>query len=316
MVNFFKRIYNRRVKDSFIGVYSNKIFAYVYRFYLSLLSDEAHAKIIFNDRMSYPLNLSNPQTLNEKIQWLKLNERTPLQTKCADKIAVRDYVREKIGDKYLIRMLYRTKNPKDLVQEKLPKEPFIIKTNHASSQYKVVLDKGEVEWAEEQRKFQKWLKVDLYKERREWQYGGIAPEIMVEELLISNNGGVPNDYKFHCFNGVVKFIQVDVGRGSLGHYRNYYFTDWSIAPFAWSSVFKDGKATDPSSLVVPKPDCLDEMIELSEKLSSDFRYVRIDLYECYGQVFFGEFTFHHDGGFRPILPVEYDFKLGAYLSLK
>ena len=129
------------------------------------------------------------------------------------------------------------------------------------------------------------------------------------------NGNLPFDYKVHCFNGKVRMISVDMGRGTNDHHRNWYSTDWQREPYKWSSPKGPGKFTDPSEIDVEKPKSLEEMIKLSEILAQPFVYVRVDWYDVEDTLYFGELTFHHDGGFRPILPEIWDEKLGSQLVL-
>lgn len=262
----------------------------------------------------YP-DLENPKTLNEKIVWLKLNDRTTLHTQCADKYAVRDYVSENIGSKYLVPLLYHTKCAKEIVPENLPDIPFIIKTNHDSGGVFIIYDKLKTDWSTLQKKLKNRLEHNYYWQSKEWQYKNIKPRIIVEKLLLDAKGNIPFDYKLHCFNGKVNMIQVDMGRGTDSHYRNWYTKDWIREPFKWTIV-RNRKEIKSSIEDIEKPKTLDLMIQLSETLSQPFRYVRVDWYDLDGQLFFGELTFHHDGGNRPIEPIEWDYKLGKKLKLE
>lgn len=309
-----KKLYDTLIKHTYLGHFLHKFFIKLYNLYLSFLTDEQHARTIFNARFSFKLNLKNPRSLNEKIQWLKLYERTDLNTICADKYLVRDYVANLIGEDYLIPLVMVTDDVTKFTKENMIKEPIILKTNHTSSHYHIVRNTNNYDWDLVRKDFSNWLNENIYYSRREWQYKNIKPLVVVEKLLLDENNNIPDDYKFHCFNGKVEFIQVDIGRGSSEHYRNYYYPDWSRAPFKWSSKF-NSTYTDPAAYDVAKPKNLEELLFISSKLSSQFRYVRVDLYECRQKVYFGEITFHHDGGFRPIIPVEFDYKLGELLEL-
>ncbi|MBO0340529.1 ATP-grasp fold amidoligase family protein [Flagellimonas profundi] len=259
-------------------------------------------------------DLNDPKTLNEKIVWLKLNDRTPLHTKCADKFAVREYINEKVGDKYLVPLYYHTVNPKDIVPNNLPSPPYIIKTNHDSGGGVFVYDTEQIDWNQVQKSLKKRLSHNYYWESKEWQYKNIKPRIIVEKLLQNKEGKIPFDYKLHCFNGKVITIQVDMNRGTDHHFRNWYDVNWKREPFKWAAV-KDGKKTEPSDYDIKRPSTLEEMIRLSELLAAPFCYVRVDWYDVDGQLYFGELTFHHDGGNSPIEPSEWDLKLGEKLNL-
>ena len=280
-----------------------------------LLSEKKYIKQRYKAAFGYELDLTNPITLNEKINWLKLFERSDLHTQCADKYAVRSYVSKTIGDEYLTPLLIHTKNPKEIKPENLPDFPCIIKTNHDSGGGIFVYDKSAIDWNSVRKNLKKRLKKNYYWNSKEWQYKNIEPCIIVEKLLMDAQGNIPFDYKLHCLNGKVHMIQVDIGRGTENHFRNWYLSDWKRAPFKWSSSKGNGKYTDPCDEDVPKPSNLSKMIDLSESLAEPFTYVRVDWYNVDGRLFFGEITYHHDSGYRPILPREWDEKLGQKLKL-
>jgi hypothetical protein len=149
---------------------------------------------MFERKQGYKLDLDNPKTLNEKIQWLKIHDRKPLYTICADKYAIRDYISEKFGDKYLIPLVMHTSDVKQLNANNLPNYPFIIKANHDSGNYKIIRDKNNVDWAKQQLICKSWLLNNYFPVDREWQYKNIKPQIVVEKLLIQKDGKIPNDY--------------------------------------------------------------------------------------------------------------------------
>ncbi|WP_275316851.1 ATP-grasp fold amidoligase family protein [Tenacibaculum bernardetii] len=262
----------------------------------------------------YRLDLNNVKTLNEKIQWLKLYDRTPLHTICADKVLVRDYVEEKLGSKYLIPIVNTFRYSNEITPEKLPNYPVIIKTNHDSGSYFIIKDKINQNWIFIKEKLSQSLNNNYYYSGREWQYKNIKPLIIIEKLLIDSDGKIPMDYKLHCFSGKVEYISVDIGRGTDNHCRNWYDKNWNRAPFKWSSISGSNK-TDPSKKDVEKPTVLNEMIKCSEVLAKDFAYVRVDWYDLDSKLFFGEITFHHDSGFLPIEPYNWDLKLGNLVDL-
>lgn len=261
-------------------------------------------KRMFRLKLGYELDLENPQTFNEKISWLKLNERNPLQTLCADKYAVRNYVREKIGEQYLIPLLYHTDNPDDIVSENLPDVPHIIKANHNSGGAVVITDKSKVDFAEVRKSLREQLGRNYYHLWKEWQYKNIKPRIVVEKLLLDGSN-IPNDYKFHCFNGKVEFIQVDLERFTE-HKRNLYDLDWNLMDCRW--IYENGPA-------VEKPPALEQMIVLAETIAKDFRLVRVDFYTLGSSIYFGEITFHPETGMGVFYPSEWDKKLGDRLAL-
>ncbi len=279
------------------------------------ISDAFLIKDRYEKKMGEKLDLKNPLTLNQKICWLKLYDRTELHTICADKYAVRDYVSEAIGEEFLVPLLFKTTNANDIIPQNMPLPPFIIKPNHDSGGGYIVKDMESVNWSKIRYNLKKRLKRNYYNHGREWQYKNISRKIIVERLLIDKNGNPPFDYKIHMFNGKAQMIQVDIGRGTANHCRNWYSSDWEREPYKWSSPKKNGKRTDPSDKDVPRPKNLEKMIQLSEKLAEPFDYVRIDWYDVDDEIYFGEITFHHDGGSQPILPREWDVKLGEMLVL-
>lgn len=272
-------------------------------------------KMRFQKKHERKLDLKNPITLNEKIIWLKLYNHSPLHTQCADKFAVRKYVKEKVGDQYLVPLFYSTLNPKDIVPENLPNTAFIIKANHDSSGGIFVTDKNKINWLQVQKELNERMSKNYYWRSKERQYKNIKPRIIVEKLLQDKNGNIPFDYKLHCFNGKVRMIQVDMGRGTDHHYRNWYSVDWIREPYQWDMPNKDGGFTESSKYDIEKPQTLAKMIELSKTMAKDFCYVRVDWYDVDGELFFGELTFHHGGGNEPFTPKIWDEKLGSELKL-
>ena len=311
----FKRKIASIYRNSDFGYYLVRPMYKLYELFLKNVSDEYIVKKKFKEFMGYELDLENPVTLNEKINWLKLNDRKELHTIAADKFKVRDYVIEKIGEEYLVPLLFQNDDPEQLTPENLPDIPFIIKANHDSSGGEIVKDKSKVDWKKVQYQFKKRLKENYFYSSREWQYKNIKPTIIAEKLLVDKNGKIPFDYKIHCFNGKVRMIQVDIDRNTDHHYRNWYNVKWEREPYKWSSPKGNGVYTDPSDFEIEKPATLNQMISLSEKMSEDFMYVRVDWYDVDGKLYFGELTFHHDGGNQPILPKEWDEKLGKELIL-
>src|SRR5690606_3050826 len=154
-----------------------------------------------------------------------------------------------------------------------------------------IRDKNTVDWSNLQNQLKRNLSNNYYWKSKEWQYKNIKPRIIVEKLLLDKSGKIPFDYKLHCFNGKVNMVQVDIGRGSERHYRNWYSTSWEREPYKWSSPKGNGIYTDPSEEDVPKPLKLTKMIELSEKLAQSFRYVRVDWYDLDGELYKSTLTY-------------------------
>lgn len=295
------------------GSFLQKLYA-IYN--LKISTEKNYLKRRFKKKHGFYPDLNHPKTLNEKIIWLKLNDRTDLHTICADKFKVRDYVGKHIDNKYLVPLYFETKKTEEINSSNLPNKPFIIKANHDSGGGIIIRDKEKANWSDIQSKLKERLNINYYTKSKEWQYKNIERRIIVEKLLQDKNGNIPFDYKLHCFNGKVRMIQVDMGRDTPNHFRNWYNTSWKREPFTWSSPKENGKSTGPSEHDIEKPNTLDLMISLSEKLAKPFSYVRIDWYDLDGELYFGEITFHHDGGNQKIQPFEWDKILGNELILK
>lgn len=311
---YLKSIY----QNSNIGYYVLWPFTRIYQFKLhkKYLQRETFVKQKFKNAFGYELDLKNPETLNEKINWLKLNFWHPRATQLADKYAVRQYVAETIGEQFLIPLLFTSENYREIKPRNLPNIPCIIKTNHDSFGGIIIYNKNDNHnWKEIQNRLRARMSQNFYWDGRERQYKNIIPRIIVEKLLTNESRALPADYKVHCFNGKVRMINVDMGRSTENHHRNWYNRDWVREPYSWSSVLADGKYTDPSEEEFDRPELLEEMCRLSEELVNGFPYLRADWYIYKNQLYFGELTLHHNGGNRPILPAIWDTHLGNELIL-
>ena len=237
-------------------------------------SDRSHISRAFEKTFGHPLDWQNPRTLNEKMNWMKLNVRDPLQCIVADKYAVRAHIAAKIGEKYLIPLLKKYDRADDIRFAELP-TAFVLKVNHGSGQNWIVKDKSKEDERRVRRQFREWMATSHYAASREWPYQGMKPVLVAEELLVDEDGAIPSDYKFHCFGGKVATIQVDLDR-ETAHRRNFYDLDWKLQPFIWTE-WEDDRPSWPNGPAVPRPEGLAEMIRVAEALSADFPYVRIDL---------------------------------------
>ncbi|HAS6683396.1 TPA: glycosyl transferase [Vibrio parahaemolyticus] len=297
-----------RVKYTF-----HKIKYFVKCIAVNLSSDEELMKRQFKNYQDYSLDLESPKTLNQKLQWLKLNDRTPLHTICADKINVRSYIEKKLGSKEnLIDLLKVYNSPFEITKESLPNSKFVIKSSHYCGDYFIVRDKNNLDLDEVKNKFIKTLNCNIYHHGREWQYKHVPRKIIVERLLEDERGRIPNDIKIHCFNGEPKFIYISVDREG-GNYRNIYDVNWNVLDFSWTRKGKD--ITKFNIKPMSKPELLDEALSIARKLSSEFKYLRVDLYFVNGKIYIGELTFHQGSGYDRILPYEWDEKLGELLDL-
>lgn len=255
------------------------------------------------------LNLDNPQTFNEKIQWMKLYDSTPLKTQLADKYLVRDWVKEKIGEEYLIPLLGVWENFDDIDFDKLP-DKFALKPNHGSYWKIIVTDKNKFNYKEARRKFNQWLQKNFaYCNGLELQYKNIPPKILCEKYIESEKNYLP-DYRFFIFNGEIKYIQVDDGGPENSHGRSFYDTNWNQQEFIYNPA---DWHKHPSP--VPCPSNFDKMKEISLILGQDFSFVRVDLYNVAGKIYFGEMTFTPCSGGMQWLPEQYNLELGQLIDL-
>lgn len=302
MIEFLKKLY--RKNDFFFYILNPIKRCKNYLNYI-IYSDKNFIQKAFKKNLGYTLNLDFPQTLNEKIQWLKLNDRRDIHTICADKFLVRNYIKELIGEEYLIPLICVLDNPENINPEHLPNTPFIIKTNHDSGSVTIVRDKTKINWSSVKNKFKSSFKNNFYYVGREWQYKNIKPKIIVEELLLDSNNNIPNDFKLHCFNGKVFCILVEVDRFE-NHKKNLYSKDWEILQCDWDFQIDCN---------IKKPNNFEKMIELAELLSKPFDYVRVDFYNIGDKIYFGELTFHPGSGWGFFPPKNFDKSFGNKLNL-
>lgn len=265
---------------------------------------------IFDKAHGYSMDFSNPKSLNQKLQWIKLNDKRELFVQHADKIEVREFIREYIGDEYVIPLYGVYDDFSDIPLGKLPL-PCIIKTNHDSGNYVIVRSLNAINWKKVKYDFKWALRIDYYWFQREWQYQKIHRRILVEQLLSDETGRIPDDFKFNCFNGKVEFIYVANDRE--GENRRFIFNkEWELLPFSWGSKWKKKSTMDSIPSI---PQNLDQMIAIAEKIAQYYLYVRVDLYSLNNRIYVGEITHTHGGGFDRIYPREWDFELGEKLKI-
>ena len=272
-----------------------------------LFSDKLYLQLQFLFKMGRKLDLSNPKSFNEKIQWLKLYNRDPLYTTLVDKYAVKKWVAERVGEEYIIPTLGVWNDVKDIDFNSLP-EQFVLKTTNGSGGNDVVVCKNKKNFKKDHvvARLSKSLKKNVYRDLREWPYKNIRPRIIAEKYMEDENGELL-DYKFFCFGGSVKCLQVDYDR-FVEHHRNIYDLNWNLLPFSIKYPSKIGT-------VIKKPQHLDRMIAIAQELSKGFPHVRVDLYNVSGKIFFGELTFYHGSGFERFNPDAWNMKFGEWLDL-
>ena len=284
-----------------------------YFFVNQIWSDQAIIKRQFKHYHGYAIDLDRPKTLNEKFQWLKLHDRQAFQTQLADKIGMRDYVAKELGEELLVPLLYRTRDYRDLLPENLPEPPFIIKANHNSGSFVIVRDKSAVNWEKVRKEFRFILQWNYYWSEREWQYKDIVPEILVERLLETKDGKIPNDYKINCLNGEIAFVYVAVDREGKNK-RNIYDPQWNPLSFTWAKFYKDHAGMRGDE--VEAPATLEQMYAISRKVAALYPYVRVDFYDVDGKLYIGEITQCQGGGYDQFLPFKWDEYWGEKMPLK
>lgn len=273
------------------------------------ISDKKFILKTWRKEMGYDLDLDHPKTLNEKIQWLILYDRKPIYTVLADKYACRAYIAEHFGEQYLVPLLFKTKKASDINGRNINAFPCIVKPNNSSGLYKI-LRGPDVNWKSLRRRCRLWLKRNYYKQCRQWPYKGQEHLIIVEKLLQTKDGRIPNDYKLHFMNGKLQFIYCSIDREGA-NYRQIYDTDWNLLPFNWSGAQQE-EATGPT---IEKPATLGKMIEIGAEIAKLTPYVRVDFYDVDGKLYCGEVTFYHGGGHDKFNPPSYDRFYGDKLHL-
>lgn len=250
------------------------------------------------------INFKNPKLFTEKIQWLKVYDCTPIKTRLADKILVRDWIKEQIGEKYLKKIIGIYERYEDIKFAGFPRE-FVIKTNHGCNMQVLVIEGGVPKpYFKEQ--FNNYLKVNYaYKSGYEMQYENIKPLIFVEEYI--KNTDELFEYLIFCFNGVPKMILFSSGKREKIPSCTMFDTDWKNLHFNYGGKLHNEE--------VPRPENLEEMLEIARKLSKDFKFVRVDLHNVNGKIYFGEMTFTPASGYMKFSQRKYDRILGDMLDL-
>lgn len=268
--------------------------------------DRAAIIKLYRDYSGRAPALAAPKRFSEKLQWLKLHNRDPQQTILADKHSVRAYLEERGHGDLLCKQLACVDSVGALDFSALP-DRFVIKASHASGWNLICKDKARFDQLQARRQMAAWLRMGIYWNGREWPYRNMPRRIVVEEFLEDSSGEL-RDYKFYCFNGTPRFIQVNSGRASADHAQNFFDLDWQLLPF--------GKDLAPRpDIDIPRPAALQSMIEISRELAQGHAFVRVDLYDVSGRVVFGELTFYPASGLPDFIPDDQDFVCGDMLEL-
>jgi len=272
-----------------------------------LLPDAVYLKMMYQVNMGKKLNLKNPVTYNEKLNWLKLYDRKTIYTKMADKYEVRDIVSRKLGEEFLIPLLGVWEKAEDIDFSSLPKQ-FVLKCTHDSESVVICKDKREFDQEKAIKKLSEALKKNYYYYSREWTYKNIKPRIIAEKYMEDSIDGELRDYKFFCFDGIPKALFVATDRG-IGETKFDYF-DLNFKHLDLVQHYPN--AAQP----IRKPANFDRMLEFSKILSAGIPHVRVDFYEVDGKLYFGELTFYHFGGYMPFEPESWDYVFGEWLKIR
>lgn len=272
-----------------------------------LIPDRMFLKYQFHYVFGYHLDLNNPRTYNEKLQWLKLYDHNPLYTTLVDKFAVKKWVAEKIGKEYVIPTIavYETADQIDIA--KLP-DRFVLKCTHDSGSFAICRDKESFDVESAKRMLDLGLKNDFYKKHREWPYKNVPRRIIAEQFLEDNRSSELRDYKFFCMDGKCKSVLIVTNKtGSGKTYYDYFDFDFNHLDFT--------RGHPNSPFKVSKPELFEEMKALSEELSEGITNVRCDFYEANGRIYFGEMTFFPASGIIPFRPDKFDLEWGGWIKL-
>lgn len=271
------------------------------------IPDRVYLEIMFRLLVGYKLDLRNPQTYNQKLQWLKLYDHRPEYTTMVDKYAVKEYVARKIGDNFVVPTLGVWDNPENIEWDKLP-EKFVLKTTHGGGNTGVVICKDKSTFDKEKAvaKLRESLKQDIYRTLREWPYKNVPRRILAEKYIEAENNDLP-DYKFFCFDGEVKALFIGTERSSGDVKFDYFDADFNHLDLVQEHPM--------SGKIFNKPSNFEEMKRIASKLSKRIPQVRVDLYNVNGKIYFGELTFFHHGGVTPFHPIEWDYTFGDWIKL-
>ena len=262
-----------------------------FRSILTMISPKLNTRVTFLFKFKRKLDLKNPRTLNEKLQWLKFNDywENPTIKQCADKYAVRKYISDVGYEKLLNPLIAAYDDVNDIEWDKLP-EKFAIKFNIGCGKNIIVKDKSKLEIESTIKTIKSWFEDDYWRAYSEMQYKDVKPYVLFEHYLESTTGGLPEDYKFYCMNGHCQTIMVCKDR-IIGERARYFFMDrdWKLLPYTEEAIASPNES-------IPKPENMKEAIEIAESLASKFPFVRVDLYLIDNKIYFGELTFTPAGG--------------------
>lgn len=275
--------------------------------YVKFISDEKYLKVRFRTEMGRELDLENPKTYTEKLQWLKAYDHRPIYTQMVDKYEAKKFVADRIGSEYVIPLLGVWDNPEDIDFDSLP-DQFVLKTTHDSGSFVICKDKTKLDIPAVRKKFRPLMKRNYYWGTREWPYKNVKPRIIAESYLEDPRHGELRDYKFFTFGGKPKVLYIAQGRNK---------DEATVADF-FDMEFRHLNFTidhDMAPVLPEKPACFEEMKRLATVLSEGTPQLRVDFYEVDGKVYFGELTFFHCSGLSTFHPEKWDRIFGEWVEL-
>lgn len=274
---------------------------------LHVVPDSTYLKMMYMLEMGKKLDLDNPRTFNEKLQWLKIHNRKPIYTTMVDKYEVESYVTSLIGEEYVIPTLGVWDSFDEIDFNSLP-DAFVLKCTHDSGGLVICKNKQDFNINEAKKKIERCFKFNFYWHGREWPYKDVKPRIIAEPYIVDKELMELRDYKFFCFSGCVKFLKIDFNRFT-NHQANYYSRDRKLLPVGESAFPYDANKE------IKFPSQYEKMVSLAEKLSKDIPFVRVDFYQANEKVLFGEITFYPTSGFGKWSDDNYDVLFGDWIDL-
>lgn len=295
---------NKNLKENKI----KRFFALSLRGIIKAISKKKYIELQYKYITHHKLNFANPVRYTEKLQYLRyyVYPKNPLVSKCAGRVGAREYLKELNLDKYLIPIYGIYDKFEDINFDTLPNQ-FVMKCSHGCAMNYICYDKNKIDFKSLKKQFNKWLHTNYGKKTVELHYSPIKPQIIIEKLLLEDNH-LPIEYKIHVFNGKAKNLYVVTNRGKDIRYTNYYI-DWTSFD---GSQFNGWKKSDTP---INKPVNFDEMVKISELLAANFPFVRVDLYNINGVIYFSEMTFTPAKGTLILDDDKCDYEMGEWLDI-
>lgn len=271
-------------------------------------SDKKYLRRLFKLNMGKELNLDNPQTFSEKLQWLKLYDRKPEYTQMVDKVEAKNYVARIVGDEYIIPTIGVWDRVEDIDWDTLPNQ-FVLKCTHDSGGIVICSDKSKLNTKAAIAKLKKGLRKNYYYRNREWPYKNVKPRIIAEQYMVDESGYELKDYKWFCFDGEPKALFIATDRGTENEETKFDFFDAEFNHLPFTNGHPNAKRE------IKKPEGFEQMKKLAALLSNGCPHLRVDFYDINGKIYFGELTFYHWSGMMPFEPEEWDYTFGSWIKL-